>query len=176
MMNRRFAKLARSLAPAAFALLALPASAAAQMESSGSSLELFGSHSVVYSSSGGFTFHAESLGVRGAFRFTSVWAVEAALSRSNGDHPIWNGDVSAKAYVFRANRFALYALAGPGVHHEELAGRTDDASTVHAGIGTEIALGERAYLRPQILTRWLTSHLNDRGRSVDYTLGFGWRF
>jgi hypothetical protein len=175
-MNRRFAKLTRILIPGAFALLALAAAAAAQTEPGGASFDLFGSHSVVYSSAGGFTFHAESLGVRGAYRFTSLWAGEAALSRSNGDHPVWNGDISAKATLFQADRFALYALAGPGVHREDFAGRSADASTVHAGIGTEIGLGARAYLRPEILARWPTRHLDDRNRSVDYTLGFGWRF
>lgn len=175
-MNRSLAKLTRSLVPGAFALLALAASATAQTEPGSLSFDLFGSHSVVYSSSGGFTFHAESLGVRGAFHFTSVWALEAALSRSNGNHPLWNGDLSAKATFFQADRFALYALAGPGIRREDLAGRWDGVSTVHAGIGTEIALGARAYLRPEILARWPTRHFDDNHRSTDYTLGFGWRF
>jgi len=139
-MNRRLAKLTRILIPGAFALLALATAAAAQTAPGGASFDLFGSHSVVYSSPGGFTFHAESLGVRGAYRFTSVWAGEAALSRSNGDHPLWNGDISAKAYLFQTDRFALYALAGLQDHDADtkLLDLPDNRAAEPAGAGTEI--------------------------------------
>jgi hypothetical protein len=87
----------------------------------------------------------------------------------------WEGEVSARAFLLHFDRFELYALAGPGVHREELPGITNDVTTVHAGIGGEVGLTPRIYLRPEIRTRWPSDHLDDRFRSTDYTLGFGWR-
>jgi hypothetical protein len=158
------------------AFLALPAAAAAQDEPRGPSFEVFGGASAIYSSSRGLTLHSESFGVRGGFHLTRVWTVEAELSRSNGDISVWNGDLSAKAYLFQADRFRLFVLAGPGIHREDLSGGAADSTTVHAAIGAEIELSPRFYLRPEIRSRWPTAHLDDRNRATDITLGFGWRF
>src|SRR5689334_14304315 len=97
----------------ACALLALPAAAAAQDEPHGLSFELFGGAAAIYSSSRGLSLHTESAGVRGGFSLTRVWTLEAALSRTSGDPISWNGEVSAKAYLFQAERVKLFALAGP---------------------------------------------------------------
>jgi hypothetical protein len=168
-------RLPRALAAAVCGLLAV-ASAAAQAEDLGASVDVFGSHSVVQATATGVTFHEESLGVRAAYRLTGGWALEAALSRSNGDSTVWNGDVSAKVYLFQTDLGGLYLVVGPGVRREELFEGTGDSATVHAGLGTEIALGPRAYLRPEVLGRWATSDVNQRKHSVDYSLGLGWRF
>jgi Outer membrane protein beta-barrel domain len=162
------------------AFLAMPAAAAAQDEPRGPSFELFGGASAIYSSnsssSRGLTLHTESAGARGGFSLTRVWTVEAALSRSSDYRVTWNGEVSAKAYLSQAERFRLFVLAGPGIHREDLSGRSADQTTVHAAIGAEIELSPRFYLRPEIRSRWPTAHLDDRDRSTDITLGFGWRF
>ena len=160
----------------AFAMMALPIAAAAQDEPRGPSFEVFGGAGAIYSSSRGLSLHTESVGVRGGFSLTRVWTVEAALSRTNSDPTTWNGEVSAKAYLFQAERVRLFALAGPGIHREDLSGGSADASSVHAGIGAEIALSPKFYLRPELRSRWPTAHLNDKYRSDDVTLGFGWRF
>ncbi|HEY4591894.1 MAG TPA: hypothetical protein VIJ61_05770, partial [Thermoanaerobaculia bacterium] len=104
----------------AFALMALPTAAAAQDEPRGPSFELFGGAGALYSSSAGLSLHTETLGARGGFSLTRVWTVEAALSRTSGDPVTWNGEVSAKAYLFQNERVRLFALAGPGIRHEDL--------------------------------------------------------
>ncbi|MFL6234660.1 MAG: outer membrane beta-barrel protein [Thermoanaerobaculia bacterium] len=158
------------------AFLALPSAAAAQGEPRGPSFELFGGASAIYSSSRGLTLHTESFGARGGFSLTRVWTVEAALSRSSGSRLTWDGEVSAKAYLLQRESFRLFALAGPGIHREDLSGGSYDAASLHAAIGAEIALSPRLYLRPEVRSRWPTAHLDERHRSEDYTLGFGWRF
>ncbi len=163
----------------AFALLALPLSAAAQEEPRGASFELFGGASSAYSRGSGrsdLTLHAESFGVRGGFHLTDVWSLEAELSRSSHDGPAYDGEVSAKAYLFQTDRFRLFGLAGAGLHHEDASGRSNDSSTVHAGIGAEIGLSAKTYFRPEIRARWPTSHPNGDNRVLEATVGFGWRF
>ena len=120
--------------------------------------------------------HAESFGVRGGFHLTRIWTVEAALSRSSHDYPYWNGDVSAKAYLFQADRFRFFALAGSGLRYEDAAYRGGVSSTVHAGIGAEINLTAKTYLRPEVRAGWYSDQLSGRDYTLDYTLGFGWRF
>jgi hypothetical protein len=175
-MSRRAVPFRPILISLTCALLALPIAAAAQDEPRGPSFEVFGGGAAIYSSSRGLTLHTESFGVRGGFSLTRVWSVEAELSRSTGDVSAWNGDLSAKAYLFQADRFRLFVLAGPGIHRESLSGGSTESATVHAAIGAEVELSPRFYLRPELRNRWPTAHLNDRYRSPEYTLGFGWRF
>ena len=176
-MSRRAFPFRPALTLLTCALLALPAAAAAQDdEPRGLSFDLFGGASAIYSSSSGLSLHTESVGARGGFSLTRVWTVEAALSRSSGDRVTWNGEVSAKAYLVQADRFRLFILAGPGIHRESLPGGTADSATVHAAIGVEVELSPRFYFRPELRNRWPTAHLDDRYRSPEYTLGFGWRF
>jgi hypothetical protein len=175
-MNRQLDALFRASALAACALPLLSAAAAAQEERRGASFELFGGAAAFNSSDRGFSLHTESLGARGGFRLTRIWTVEGELSRTSDFRALWNGDLSAKAYLFQADRFRLFALAGPGLQREVVAGHTDLSSTVHAAAGAEIDLAAKAYLRPEVRARWQTNHINRGDNSLDYTLGLGWRF
>lgn len=175
-MIRRDVPLRLILTLLALTAMALPIAAAAQDEPRGSSFELFGGAGAVYSSSSSLSLHTETLGARGGFSLTRVWTVEAALSRTSGDPVTWNGEISAKAYFFQVEGVRLFALAGPGIRREDLPGGSTDSATVHAGIGAEIALSPRFYLRPELRSRWPTAHFDERHRSEDLTVGFGWRF
>jgi hypothetical protein len=181
MMNRRLSRLTRTLMLTGLSLVALVAGAApasAQRELT-ASLELFGSHGVVYSSGGHFTFHQESLGVRGGAQFGGPFGIEASVQRSNGNDTVYDFDLSAKYYFVQRERFGFYALAGPGDRHENtFFGSETDRGTLHLGVGTEIGLGAKAYLRPEILMRWPMTHSDQvvTDRTTDFTLGFGWRF
>lgn len=168
-MSRRFAGFQITLA--AVLMIVLGSSAAhAQDESRGFSLDLFGSY--LTAEADGDTADEESWGLRGSYRFTNVWALEAALAtvREEGEDAYF-GDVSVKAYLFRSNRFDGYLLGGAGLlkvnDHEE--------TTLHAGLGAEIALGERTYLRPEVRARWLEEDV-DAVTFMEYSLGIGWRF
>jgi len=154
----------------AFALsLAAASPAAAQEEHRGFSLDLFGSYFTV--TADGDSANDEGYGLRGSYRFTNVWAVEGALARLADDDEVWIGDLSAKAYLVDTSRFELYALAGPG----QFKVPGDEETTFHVGIGAEIALGDRAYLRPEVRGRWFADDV-DLATFVDYSVGFGWRF
>lgn len=175
-MSRRAVPFRLILTVLVLTMMALPAAAAAQDEPHGLSFELFGGPAAIDSSSTGLSLHTESVGARGGFSLTRAWTLEAALSRANGDPVSWNGEVSAKAYLFQAERVRLFVLAGPGIRREDLSGGSADTTTVHAGIGVEVDLSPRFYLRPEVRSRWPVSHFDERNRSTDYTLGLGWRF
>jgi hypothetical protein len=176
-MGRPAESFFRTLILAAFVVPVLSRSAAAQAEFRGPSAEIFGGYFLGYSSSAGFRFSDELLGLRGSYRFSRVWAVEGALSRSDSDLLTWSGDFSAKAYLLQKDVFGLFALAGPGIQRVSLGHQQhDDRTTVHAGIGADFAVSPRIYLRPEILFRWPTEHLDERHHATDYTIGVGWRF
>jgi len=175
-MIRRDVPLRPTLTLLTLIAMALPAAAAAQDEPRGPLFELFGGAGAIYSSSSGLSLHTETLGARGGFSLTRVWTVEAALSRTSGDPVNWNGEVSAKAYLFQTERVRLFALAGPGIRREDLSRGSTDSATLHAAIGVEIALSPQLYLRPELRSRWPTAHFDERHRSEDLTLGVGWRF
>src|SRR4051794_40055177 len=136
----------------AFALMALPA--AAQDEPRGPSFELFGGAGALYSSSSGLSLHTETVGARGGFSLTRVWTVEAALSRTSGDPITWNGEVSAKAYLFQNERVRLFALAGPGIRREDLAGGAPGTAPGPAGVGGGVAPSPQIFLRPALPPPW----------------------
>jgi hypothetical protein len=168
-MTRRIHRLSMTLATALLSL-AVNSAASAQDVKTGPAFELFGAR--VEPADSDADFHTESYGVRGGFRFSNVWALEGALSRLSEDAAVGFADLSAKAYVIDTDRFEIYALAGPGLY--KVPGR--EWVTVHLGIGAEIGLGQRAYLRPEVRGRWLADELRADDGLLDYSLGFGWRF
>jgi hypothetical protein len=170
-MKRRLNTLFCSLILAAFALPVLSSSAAAQTADHGPALDVFGGY---YGNSG--DGHPRLFGARGSYRFSDTWAVEAAYSKVDVDGQLWFWDVSAKAYLIDTSHFEIYALGGPGIFRAKSFGETFNQDTVHLGLGAEIGLGARAYLRPEIRGHWATDELTWDARLTEYTLGFGWRF
>lgn len=156
------------------AFAAVPLSASAQNATRGPSFDLFGA--LVRSTNSDADLETEAYGLRGGFRFTNVFALEGSLSRLNEDVEIWFGDLSLKAYFVHSDRFEVYGLAGPGYFRVSDDGEGVDDTTVHLGLGAEIGLGERTYLRPEVRGRWLADELRANDGLVDYSLGFGWRF
>lgn len=156
------------------AWLASSSSASAQSERRGLSLDVFGAE--VRSTELDEDFDSESYGLRSGYRFTDTWALEGSLSRLNEDFGVWFGDLSAKAYLVDSKHLEVYGLAGPGFLRVSAFGEHEDRATVHLGLGAEIALGERAYLRPEVRGRWLADELGANDGIVDYSLGLGWRF
>jgi hypothetical protein len=170
-MKRRLDTLLRTLILAACALPVLASSAAAQSAERGPALEVFGGY---FGDSGGG--HPRTFGVRGSYRFSETWAVEAAFSKVDIGGQVWFGDLSAKAYLVDTSRFEIYALGGPGLYRVKFFDETFNEDTVHVGLGAQIGLGVHAYLRPEIRERWLTDDLKWDSRLAEYSLGFGWRF
>lgn len=135
----------------------------------GPTFELFGGY---VRSTGGGGEHSESYGLRGSYRFGGTWALEGELGRFNEEGSVGFGEVSGKAYLVDTSRFEIYALAGMGIY------RIDgiDSNTAHVGLGAEIDLAPRVYLRPEVRGRWLINQLHGDAGVVDYSLGLGWRF
>jgi hypothetical protein len=169
-MTRRIHRLSLTFATALLSL-AVASSASAQHGETGPSFELFGAR--VEPTDSDADFHTESYGIRGGYRFGNVWALEGSLSRLNEDVDVWFGDLSAKAYFIDTNRFEIYALGGPGLYKVE---DEDEELMLHVGIGAEIGLGQRAYLRPEVRGRWLADELKADEGLAEYSLGIGWRF
>jgi hypothetical protein len=158
----------------ALALLAVPFSASAQTDTRGASFELFGA--LVRPVDSDSDLETEAFGLRGGFRFNNVFALEGSLSRLNEDVDVWFGDLSFNAFFIHSDRFEVYGLAGPGYYRVSDDGEGLNDLTVHAGLGAEISLGERTYLRPEVRGRWLAEELRFDEGLVDYSLSFGWRF
>lgn len=156
---------------AALCLPFLAPDAHAQDEKRGFSLDLYGAYLSV--TSDGYRDRdgdgGKGFGFRGSYRFNDVWALEGAVSELVDDQADERFmDVSAKAYFLRSNYFEVYGLAGGGL--SRLGG-----GTVHLGLGGEIPLRDRAFLRPEVRGRWLDQKLND-DPIMEYSLGVGWRF
>ncbi len=170
MSTRRIHRLSITFATALLSF-AVASSASAQDVERGPSFELFGGR--IEPTDSDADFHSESYGLRGGYRFGNMWALEGTVARLNEDVDVWFGDLSAKAYLIDTSRFEVYALGGPGVY------KVEDASekvTLHLGVGAEIGLGQRAYLRPEVRGRWLADELKADEGLAEYSLGIGWRF
>jgi hypothetical protein len=175
-MFRRIRGFSRILTLAVAFLIAVSSSAFAQSERRGGSFDLFGAYVRPIDAGSDGDASTEAYGLRGGYRFTDTWAVEASLSKLNEDVDLYFGDLSLKAFVFHSDRFEIYALAGPGRFRIEEGIFQEDQDTVHGGFGAEISLGERVVLRPEVRGRWGTDDLQFDEGIVDYSLGIGWRF
>jgi hypothetical protein len=161
---------------AALCFLFLTPSAHAQDEAQdkekrGFSLDLYGAYLSV--ASDGYRYRDEDdkkgFGLRGTYRFNNVWALEGAISEFTGDDADERlVEVSAKAYFLHSNYFEAYALAGVG--HSRFQGFSDH----HLGLGLEVPVGSRTYLRAEIRGRW--DGIGGHDIEPEYSLGVGWRF
>jgi hypothetical protein len=172
-MDRRILEVCTIPALAALFFFGVAPCAMPQEANPGASIDLFGGRVVSIESSDG---HSNSYGVRGGYRFGRVWALEGSGEHLNEGFTNWFLDLSAKASFVHANRFEIYGLAGPGVIYVSAFGQSNHQATVHAGLGAQIGLGDRAYLRPEVRGRWSTGDVKFNGGLVTYSLGVGWRF
>lgn len=158
----------------ALLVIFLASSGLAAQAEPGWQAELFGASIHLYDD--GDEASDQMYGLRGAYRFTSRWAVEAALGKVNEDEvDVFVGDLSAKYIFADLQSFSLYAVAGPGLVRIAVDDFDVDEETYHLGLGAEIPLGERGYLRPDVRgRRYVDSDID--ATIVDYSVGFGWKF
>ena len=172
-MIRRISVLCTIPALTALIFLAVSPRASAQEPHPGAFIDVFGARVDTIESSEG---HANSYGLRGGYRFNSTWALEGTAEHVDEGFTNWFLDVSAKVYLIDSKHFELYGLAGPGLFRVSAFGESEDQATVHAGLGAEIGLTDRLYLRPEVRSRWSTDDLQFNDGLVSYSLGIGWRF
>jgi len=109
-------------------------------------------------------------GLRSAYRRSPRLAFEGSLSRAE---EIWLPDLSVKLSLRPNRRNDVYLVGGPG-----LLAINDFDDTVwmfHAGLGAQISLGKKLYLRPEVRGRWFVDG-PDAVTVADVSVGLGWRF
>ena len=145
-----------------------------------------------------------AFGVRGGYRFTDRWAIQGSLSRTElfDIHTSYLDtgldatffDLSAMFFITPNRKAELFVYGGIGmarfdvgigpirfdtgsgrVHVPRFGATVDDEFTTHLGLGVNIQLTDRMYLRPDIRSRWLGDF---DGGTVDAepSIGLGWRF
>jgi len=122
----------------------------------------------------GLGFDEQSLSLRGSRNLGRRWAMEGALLRFEGAD-VWLADLAAKLYLRDGRRADWFLSAGPSLLI--LPGDTvggDTETMVHLGAGTELAIGRRLYLRPEMRLRKFLDAF-DVTTLYELTLGFGWR-
>ena len=72
------------------------------------------------------------------------------------DGQLWFGDVSAKAYLVETRPLRDLRPGRAGHLQGKSFGETFNDDTVHLGLGAEIGLCARVYLRPEVRGRWAT--------------------
>lgn len=114
-----------------------------------------------------------SFGIRGSWHRKRKLALEGSLSRiAAGSLDIFLIDFSAKYYLRDRRRTDVYLVGGPGAIFEGAFEGTE--ALVHFGIGLEVDLTRRLYLRPELRGRWFVEDVG-RVNIGDLVLGLGWR-
>lgn len=122
----------------------------------------------------GTGFEEQSLSLRGSRNFGRRWALEGALLRFEAAD-VWIADFAAKLYLRDGRRADWYLSGGPSLlilPGDVVGGDTE--TMVHLGAGTEVALGRRLYLRPELRLRKFLDAF-DVTTLYELTLGLGWR-
>lgn len=113
-------------------------------------------------------------GLRGGYRATDLLGVEltAGLVEGEAAADLELADLSLKIYPGGATGKAQFFLfAGPGYARIDSPFGEPDSFTVNAGVGVDLYLGEVAYLRPDVRSRWFESG-DDTEIEVTLALGF----
>lgn len=168
---------------AAACLAFAPKTAAAEYEN-GIELSLGASY---YSNDDDSNLDFSSWGARYHHDFNARWGFEVAYTRQDQDS--LEADVieaSARFSFFENDRIRVFAEWGAGVvsyDYARIVGGdaviygSDDAAIYHAGIGAEIDLNERFYLRPDFRQRWAVDFFSPYDDSTsEATLAAGVRF
>ena len=186
-MSRYSSRFLESLAAAAAVAAALlafaPASQAAELKN-GAEISFGASYS---SNDEDSQFDLSSWGLRYHYDFNDRWGIEGAYT--NQDQDSIDADIyeaSARFTFFENDRVRVFGLAGAGVFsydyvffvgEDALVVGNDDVAVYHLGIGAEVNLGDRFYLRPDLRQRWAVDFFSAYDDSTsEATLAFGFRF
>ena len=170
-MKRRLNTLLHTLTLAAFALPMLSSSAAAQTADHGPALDIFGGY---YGNSG--SSHPRAFGVaRLVPVLRHLGRGSRVLEGGRGRAGLVRGRLR-QGLPHRYQPLRDLRAGRAGIFRARSFGETFNQNTVHLGLGAEIGLGARAYLRPEVRGRWATDEITWDARLTEYTLGFGWRF
>lgn len=132
-------------------------------------------------------------GFRGKFRLADRWAIEGSLQTekvsfvtlTQGSSFLGHADAfltefSARRDLKRGRRFELFAFGGPGYfwydgEPDEIS-RRDTSAFLHLGLGLDIELTRRLFLRPDIRQRWFEKDQQGDDFQTQAQVSLGWKF
>lgn len=115
--------------------------------------------------------NVETYGVRGGARLSPRWTLEGALSRVDDAYEnVYLFDASARLSLRPTRRVDIFFIGGPGWFWTS---DFDGSLMFSAGFGSQIPLGKRFYLRPELRARWVEQ---SDVVGTDLSFGFGARF
>ncbi len=115
--------------------------------------------------------NVETYGIRGGAQVSRRWTLEGALSVvEDAYEDVYLLDVSARLSLRPERRNDIFFLFGPGLFWTP---SFDGALMFSAGFGSEIPVGKRFYLRPELRARWIEP---SDVVGTDLSFGFGARF
>ncbi|MEM1203327.1 MAG: porin family protein [Acidobacteriota bacterium] len=122
-------------------------------------------------------------GLRAHVRFNPRWAMEGSLTVQDGldsdDDPLFF-DLSARVTAYEWKSAEMFALFGAGfVDFDTRIFNTrisSTSATFHAGLGIQVDLNERLYLRPDLRYRWGSDLDSIDDGITELTAALGWRF
>ena len=112
-------------------------------------------------------------GLRGSYRPTDRIGIEASLGHTDLDFDdITFLDLSTKVYLGSGKGKAqVFLFAGPGWAKRDFG--NGDVFTANAGLGLDLHLGERVFLRPDLRYRWFDE---DDVIDLELSLSLGFSF
>lgn len=114
-------------------------------------------------------------GIRAGYRLSERTWVEARLDHIDvGSFEFWLLDASIKYFFDNWGRSRWYVLGGPGTTFRSLGDIDDSGLLLHVGVGTEIDLTDRLFLRPEIVALWREDDFDTLGGDASFAVG--WRF
>ena len=146
-----------------------------------------------------FTRNAEdAVGLRFRIPFGENWSVEASWSHKDGESDFFFGedlyggdfvDLSLRYDLINAERLTFFVFGGPGWYSLKVPDygyvfpfdlslpsvRDEEGGSIHAGVGLEVRLNERFYVRPDIRHRTLEG-FDFEETSTESSFAVGWRF
>ena len=142
-----------------------------------------------------------TFGLRGSYRFSDRWGLEATLGRAGlidfaftVDTNARFAELSALWYATPGRRAEVFFFGGLGVtsfddeirilrqdpdlgfrRYESISSTSEELATFHAGVGVFFTLVKGLYLRPDLRTRWL-DNFADSDIDLEASVALGWRF
>lgn len=163
------------------------AAAPAQAQAGSGSFELYAGY---YSPDSNILDDDVTYGVRAGYRLSDAFAVEGSVGRyedsqdilglAQVDFELTLVDASAVWYLNPGSSSEFFIFGGPGWAFADasadflgvpLDSASDDTLTLHAGLGLNLGLTERVYLRPEARARWFDD--SDDAVDVEASLALG---
>ena len=141
----------------------------------------------------------DAVGLRFRFPFGERWSVETSWSHRDGEEDFFFGidlyggdfvDLSLRYDLIHSERLTFFVFGGPGWYSIDVpdyahifspfdfgfpAVKSEDGGSIHGGVGLEVRLSDRFYVRPDIRHRTLEG-FDFEETTTETSFAVGWRF